>query len=465
MRLIHIVGFSQKLQQCVRGPWSLEEARRLQETPLSSCRHRRRMDRAVRAGLLTVDGKVVRGRGHRLVAGQLLCVDLTDIIAAEHANNREGEPTAADAAGASAESKVEGLGAKSRVEGFDESVTPRLLLLPNRELTPEERQRKKRSKRAARQAKLAAAARQVSNGASLYPIDDRANAAASLVKVIATEMAFPTRVGEGARRAGERLMRGFTKLASTAESHLMALPGITNEAALWGYAAFKFTPRALLLFNSLRLAETSIDAGSWRTLICIRDIVVLGAGPGNDAAGALIFRQVMAMDDPQHYIDDDGGGGQTGVRVLCTDVIPLWRCVTSVLDGCLARHIRPRPLVRHGQLDLSMGAEAAAELGEQMFEFGRMDMRPVLFCLSYVLTELRDRWQPFFETVYAAAPAGSFFFVAEPIPTQQLTLLAAHPSWVRGHDFAWIDSSLFDPTALEVSFSRLGPAVLLVLKH
>jgi hypothetical protein len=267
----------------------------------------------------------------------------------------------------------------------------------------------------------------------------------------------------------------------------------TNELALAGYARQKFVERAVLAFKTLDSLDPATAASSssssklgssrsddaddptkegtaaisfWEKLMRVRQLWSIGCGPGCDAVGVVAF---MGSHD---LMLEDG--------ILLLDfVIDQWR--SAILDE-LTRQLSPRHVpsvetafcdVRHPLRTDPINRPAMEGMKRFLLRAGRGDdlkMPPpccregvasAMIVVSYLLTETRNRWEPFFSDL-----------LRELQGTHTLLLLSEPTAWQLHdflqlflddflHSFIWLDSSR-DAPHLQSLEARLGPAVLMV---
>jgi hypothetical protein len=492
---------------------------------ITSKRYRQLMDRALRARHITVNGVAANSRQHMCQTGDKLqiTIDFPEACEQDCLNyiktmllKKEQEVIKMKAA------------AEKLPSSTSAAAIATILLKRNASLTLEERDLKRARKQCAKQLKKKVKQMKRSqgdvpavngcNGYNGYANDDLATLAMAIVKNIVTSMGVHQVNRKARRQAGNLLLKSMTKLNEG--SKVTALHGIQSDEALLGYSSLKFTKRALLVYRSLRLINEKNSTTHWTTLMNVRNVVSFGAGPGNDMLGWLIFRRVMSgrkkgksvAKSGQQSSSSSSSSSSTSsssssssnssrvIRILLTDVVDSWKCVTDKLIDIIQQEQNATGCwwspqesslssntpssnsdsidgiidIQQTVLDITHPT-AVDSLYQHMNVSGMRNTSntsdtpaTTLFLLSYLLTEVKGQWLSFFNTLYENAQNGSCFYIAEPVPTQQLILIASHANWVRGVDFVWVDSSTFATTdnggAMEMSMARVGAAVLLVFK-
>ena len=210
-----------------------------------------------------------------------------------------------------------------------------------------------------------------------------------------------------------------------------------------------------------------------------KTVVSIGSGPGNDMLGALVFLTVCCGSTAALHILGLDANARHWDKII-SQLSPFHLHGGSVHlgshDGASAdfepvsgqHHIQLRKVASFANeiCDICGGEASHASVVAHMKAHGMPSpsTSPTLYTFSYVLTETKERWHDFFFHLYTHAAPQSFFYVAEPNPFQIFVLLGQFPSWTHGKDFFWLDSSLENPD-LASTMQRLGPAVMLIVKH
>ena len=481
---------------------------------ITSKRYRQLMDRALRASHITINGVVTKNRQHVCHPGDKLhiavhfqeaaeqdCLNYTTMMLLKKEQDA-----------------VELNAAAEILPSSTSAAVATILLKRNSSLTLEERDVKRARKKCAKRLKKEVKHMKRQGDVAVhggYANDDLARLAENIVKNVVTSMGVHQVNREARRQAGNTLLRNMTKLNE--HTKVTTLHGIQSNEALLGYASLKFTKRALLVYRSLRLIQEN-SGTHWTTLMNVRNVVCFGAGPGNDMLGWLTFLRVMSGKKQGSAAENSissirstsasSSSSNSRVRILLTDVVDSWKCVTDKLIDIIINQNNTTgcwwsPSTNSGGSiggSSGVGSSGSIDIQQTVLDithptaidslFQQLNVRGMrssssndtrttpsstattttatLFIFSYLLTEVKGQWLPFFNTLYADASVGSCFYIAEPVPTQQLILIASHSNWVRGVDFVWVDSSTFVKTdnggAMEMSMARVGAAVLLVFK-
>uniref|UniRef100_A0A8J9S4A1 Uncharacterized protein n=1 Tax=Phaeodactylum tricornutum TaxID=2850 RepID=A0A8J9S4A1_PHATR len=240
-----------------------------------------------------------------------------------------------------------------------------------------------------------------------------------------------------------------------------------NYAALRGYTRLKFNERAVLVADSLARVESlakfsqsdvetsreqTVAGRLWEKLHQIRSLCSIGCGPGCDAVGVAVFLSKLK---PRRNLER---------AVLFDWAMPDWSRIVHPLESLLL------PLYIDSLETDSCNVlvdwsneenEAARRLASDSRARSDQEISVDLFVTSYLLSETRERWHSFYDTLTDRAPAGTLFLFAEPTAWQLHTVIERCE---KKMDFVWLDSSMHQPE-LQLLEGRVGPAVLLGIKR
>lgn len=248
---------------------------------------------------------------------------------------------------------------------------------------------------------------------------------------------------------------------------------------LWGYTRQKFYERALLVCNSLaRIQVTENDTARsdavededavrkeqlifrkkvWNLFEngLIRKCCSIGCGPGNDLVGLKTFLRLCSKEETDlleksvlmDWSIDEWKGAVIDPLIMLlhkqgfnsNDIQMVFCDVTKDLDD----------KINHDARDIFNQHNQQA--------FADID----IYLTSYLLSETRDKWLPFFKSVVSYAKGGSLFYFAEPVPWQLHRFIDCFQGDL---DFMWLDSSMNYPS-LQKADRRTGPAVLFAMKR
>ena len=325
----------------------------------------------------------------------------------------------------------------------------------------------------------------------------------------------------GEKSAKEAQNSNAIKLLKHMTKGTQELDMFQDEAALWGYTRLKFYERALLLCCSLgririRMRSSSdddkhnseeidvhvigderllkVDARAsvasnvpqiqdnvileqnrilekvWNVILKngIRKACSIGCGPGNDAVGLLSFLQ-MELGTKEEILDEillvDWSINEWKSTVLdpLTEILVAKNTVRSEgikctfcdvtkdlgddRNGALKKHLCLSEH-EHGGCDRDLdGVKEQADYD--------------IYLTSYLLTETKGKWEPFFRSLIEISRENTIFYFAEPIPWQLHRFMEI---FHYALDFVWIDSSMDHPM-LQGAQQRAGPACVLAIKR
>lgn len=206
----------------------------------------------------------------------------------------------------------------------------------------------------------------------------------------------------------------------------------------------------------------------------IRKACSIGCGPGNDAVGLLSFLQ-MELGTKEEILDE---------MLLVDWSINEWK--STVLDPLTEILVAKNSVRSEGikctfcdvTKDLGDDSNGALKkhlcLSEHEHEHGGRDrdrdrdldgMKEQadydIYLTSYLLTETKGKWEPFFRSLIEISRENTIFYFAEPIPWQLHRFMEI---FHYALDFVWIDSSMDHPM-LQGAQQRAGPACVLAIKR
>jgi hypothetical protein len=267
---------------------------------------------------------------------------------------------------------------------------------------------------------------------------------------------------------GVKLLRHMTK--GTQEISMF------NNQSCWGYCRQKFYERALLLCNSLYklsgsqeeldllLQSKSEDvraviekqwndrATMFTKARAINRVFSIGCGPGNDMVGLITFLRLIHGENFNGLKDAftlDWSIGEWRQSIL--------EPLQGILDECnLVTTMTP--IFCDVTKDLSHESnEYAKSVISSQSQTSQVD----IYLISYLLSETRGKWEPFFKDIVHMSSQGSLFYFAEPTSWQLHRLIEL---FSHSLTFVWVDSSRDYPD-LQRFEKRTGPAVLFAKKR
>jgi hypothetical protein len=266
--------------------------------------------------------------------------------------------------------------------------------------------------------------------------------------------------------------------------------------ALLGYTRHKFIERALLVVSSLNylcfeypLIVVSDDADIHSStgvspatvtafvqrLRRVRNVTCIGCGPGGDAVGGAAWFQVMRHmilhtengEDADEW-ERDNGQVLEGIQ-LFDWAMDQWHPIVSSVKDLLTFHYH---LVHRVQLDSCDVRHSLSDQRKNSKIENWTDSSDLLVVVSYLFSETRNAWYPFFDEYVEQCPTGTLFLLTDPT-AWQLHIFRQRYEYGRGctcHEnhgrcvqFMWLDSSMYRPELQELE-GRNGPAVLLAMK-
>lgn len=237
-----------------------------------------------------------------------------------------------------------------------------------------------------------------------------------------------------------------------------------NEAALRGYTRHKFIERAILVAHSLGKLiddESVLHQRLLEQVLSVSCVCSIGCGPGCDLVGIAAFLRSMNR-------QLDGG-------VLLDWAMEQWVRIIEPLSQLLVEdelvgNVRTAFCDVRAQFGDPTNATASRMLlsdhAATKSSDSSVDLRSdepwllsdLVLC-SYLLSETRNRWQPFFDDIVRRARPGTLFLLTDPTAWQLHMVAERYPSL----EVCWLDSSMNQP-ALQSLEGRVGPAVLLAQK-
>jgi hypothetical protein len=254
-----------------------------------------------------------------------------------------------------------------------------------------------------------------------------------------------------------------------------------EKNTLWGYTRQKFYERALLLCASLariqvdekeivgsNAAEEDEDLAQkeqlkfrqkvWNVFEngLIRKCCSIGCGPGNDLIGLQTFLRLCCCREDTDLLEK---------CVLMDWSINEWK--DAVIDPLMVVLDKQGFISTNGIqtvfCDVTKDLHDEINHGaKEMFLEQNQDLSDFdIYLTSYLLSETRDKWFPFFKSVVSHAKVGSMFYFAEPVPWQLHRFIDCFQGEL---EFLWLDSSMNHPS-LQKADRRTGPAILFAMKR
>jgi hypothetical protein len=267
--------------------------------------------------------------------------------------------------------------------------------------------------------------------------------------------------------------------------------------ALLGYTRHKFIERALLVVSSLHhlcfefpstfvsddvMGEdlnTRVSVNTATVFIQrlrqIRSVTSIGCGPGGDAVGVVAWLQAIRHATKLHDVQDGGDTDETSRENLhvLEDIHLLdwamkqWHPIVSWVRDLLTYHYHLVQRVRLDSCDVrhSLPDQQTNDENENW-----ADSSDLIVVVSYLFSETRNAWYPFFDDYVAQCLIGTLFLLTDPT-AWQLHMFRERYEYCnctvngkrRCMEFMWLDSSMYRPELQELE-GRNGPAVLLVMK-
>lgn len=269
-----------------------------------------------------------------------------------------------------------------------------------------------------------------------------------------------------------------------------------NTAALRGYTKQKFIPRAILVTSTLaKLYQSSAsNEAACRVLraqvAAVDTVVSIGCGPGCDVLGAAAwldalqststststprpYRRAVLMDfalsnwqdvilDTLHPLLQPAVYDH--VDYAHCDVTAPWQdAVNATARQCLFSTQNNGGDTTHGK-NHQNHSNGGKQLQENDNDAPSSSKGVTLIITSYLLSETRGKWAPFYASLWQAAAPGTLFLFSDPTAWQvrqwlQQRLANDTPAVV----YTWLDSSMHH-AALQELEKRVGPAALLAMK-
>lgn len=234
-----------------------------------------------------------------------------------------------------------------------------------------------------------------------------------------------------------------------------------NVDAIHGYTRQKFFERAMLValsFAKLKPADMRNGADNcelrlqvWKKLKSIRRICSIGCGPGNDAVGVLAFLKAI----------DGRENPQLEHALLLDWAMNDWKLIVDPLSGIVVpNNVQTVDISTCDVSKSLLDAEANLQAKEKLLS-DASSANVDLFLISYLLTEIRGKWDGFLTELIKMSKPDTLYYFAEPTPWQ---LHRVKELFGDVLDFIWLDSSMDEPEMQPLD-NRLGPGVLLGKKR
>ena len=176
----------------------------------------------------------------------------------------------------------------------------------------------------------------------------------------------------------------------------------------------------------------------------IKKACSIGCGPGSDLLGLISFLKIYHG----NYLEE----------IYMLDwAIEDWKYLLQPLRHELIPYYCKK--INIGTCDITKGL--GEEYNNNVIECCKNGV--TFFCISYLLTEQRDKWITFVMDLFESACARSIFYFQEPLPWQLLLLQTLLESSHIEMDMLWLDSSMFTPHLQKLN-RRNGAAVLVIVK-
>lgn len=211
-----------------------------------------------------------------------------------------------------------------------------------------------------------------------------------------------------------------------------------DRGALWGYAKYKWSARAMLTFEAFRQAHCSGFLAAGPGVPAAGTVVALGGGPGNDIFGFELCRELV-LSQP----GDSGGVDADEPSSIASPTMGQ----RIVFDFCAEAWA---PLVTKAGALLSCPAECCGcDLSQPLTHSTNRRLHETagtaaVFLFSYVLQEVGafGCWRSCVASLWEAAPIGALFYVKDPndrTAHQVLQLLGAEEdAWQEATDYCWV---------------------------
>ena len=211
-----------------------------------------------------------------------------------------------------------------------------------------------------------------------------------------------------------------------------------DPGALWGYAKYKWSARAMLTFEAFRQAHCSGFLAAGPGVPVDGTVVAIGGGPGNDIFGFELCREFVFS-----HTGDMGGVDADESSTVASQTMGR----RIVFDLCAEAWA---PLVAKAGDLLSCPAECCScDLSQPLTHRANRRLHETagtaaVFLFSYVLQEVGALgcWRSCVTSLWEAASVGALFYVKDPndrTAHQVLQLLGAEEdAWQEATDYCWV---------------------------
>lgn len=214
----------------------------------------------------------------------------------------------------------------------------------------------------------------------------------------------------------------------------------------------------MLLFESLEKLNTStcisehqhdIFRLAYERIRRVKRVFSIGCGPGNDLVGLISFLKFhFEISLEKAYLLDWAVDQWSTLLTPLKEKLRKFCCEINI-DSC----------------DITQSL--FSQSNDQLLKFCNDSKDDVeIICLSYVLTEQREKWHEFLLELIEKSSKNAIFYFAEPITWQLFCVISLLKEKIAdrvGICFLWIDSSCFLKHLQKIE-GRNGPAVLLIVK-